>query len=47
MTFEDIDEHIERLRGGGTLTENEVKKLCDKVRSISNISMQAKMQPAA
>jgi hypothetical protein len=33
MTYEDIDEHIERLRGGGTLTENEVKNLCDKVGS--------------
>ena len=27
-----LDEQIERLRGGGTLTENEVKVLCDKVR---------------
>ena len=26
-----LDEQIERLRGGGTLTENEVKVLCDKV----------------
>lgn len=31
MTYEEIDEHIERLRGGGTLTENEVKNLCEKV----------------
>ena len=31
MTYEDIDEHIARLRGGGTLTENEVKNLCDRV----------------
>jgi hypothetical protein len=27
-----IDEHIERLREGNTLTENEVKALCEKVR---------------
>jgi hypothetical protein len=26
-----LDEQIERLRNGGTLTENEVKILCDKV----------------
>ena len=26
-----LDEQIERLRGGDTLTENEVKALCDKV----------------
>jgi hypothetical protein len=26
-----LDSQIERLRGGGTLTENEVKVLCDKV----------------
>jgi hypothetical protein len=26
-----LDEQIERLRGGGTLSENEVKALCDKV----------------
>lgn len=29
-----LDEQIERLRNGGTLTENEVKVLCDKVRSL-------------
>ena len=28
-----LDEQIGRLRGGGTLSENEVKVLCDKVRS--------------
>ena len=28
----DIDEQIDRLRAGGTLTENEVKALCEKVR---------------
>lgn len=26
-----LDEHIERLRGGNTLTENEVRALCDQV----------------
>lgn len=26
-----VEEHIERLREGNTLTENEVKALCDKV----------------
>ena len=26
-----IDEHIERVRAGGSLSENEVKELCDKV----------------
>ena len=26
-----LDEQIERLRTGGTLSENEVKVLCDKV----------------
>lgn len=31
-----LDEHIERLRGGDTLTEKEVKALCDKV-SQSNV----------
>ena len=31
--YGDIDEHIERLKGGGTLTENEVKNLCEKVRN--------------
>ena len=30
----DIDEHIDRLKNGGTLTENEVKNLCEKVRGI-------------
>ena len=30
-SYEDVDEHIERLRGGGTLTENEVKNLCERV----------------
>lgn len=29
--YGDIDEHIERLKNGGTLTEIEVKNLCEKV----------------
>jgi serine/threonine-protein phosphatase 2A catalytic subunit len=33
--YGDIDEHIDRLKNGGTLTENEVKNLCEKVREIS------------
>jgi hypothetical protein len=31
--YGDIDEHIDRLKSGGTLTENEVKNLCEKVRN--------------
>lgn len=31
---EQLDVHIERLREGNTLTENEVKALCEKVRSF-------------
>lgn len=27
-----LDEQIERLRGGGTLSENEVRALCETVR---------------
>lgn len=27
-----LDDHIERLRKGETLTENEVRALCEKVR---------------
>ena len=27
-----LDEQIERLRAGGTLSENEVRALCEKVR---------------
>ena len=27
-----LDEQIERLRGGSTLSENEVRALCEKVR---------------
>jgi serine/threonine-protein phosphatase 2A catalytic subunit len=26
-----LDEHIEKLRSGNTLTENEVRALCDQV----------------
>ena len=29
-----LDEQIERLREGGTFTENEVKVLCDKVSDV-------------
>ena len=31
--YGDIDEHIARLQNGGTLTENEVKNLCELVSS--------------
>lgn len=34
-----LDEQIERLRGGGTLTENEVKVLCDKVYNAREFNM--------
>lgn len=27
----EIEEHIQRLKDGGSLTENEVKNLCEKV----------------
>ena len=30
-----LDEQIERIRGGGALTENEVKVLCDKVNKTT------------
>lgn len=29
-----LDEQIERMKGGGTLSENEVKILCDRVSSV-------------
>jgi hypothetical protein len=32
LELSNLDEHIERLRAGDTLTENEVKALCEKVR---------------
>ena len=35
MDFTRLDEHIERLRAGDTLTENEIKALCDKVGSLT------------
>lgn len=35
----ELDEQIERLRKGGTLSENEVKALCEKV-SLLHFSMQ-------
>lgn len=34
---ESLDEHISRLREGNTLTENEVKALCEKVRAVLEI----------
>jgi len=34
-----LDEQIEKLRGGGTLSENEVRALCDKVRRIRTSSI--------
>jgi hypothetical protein len=33
MDYTKLDEHITALREGNTLTENEVKALCEKVRS--------------
>lgn len=30
-SIELLDEQIERMKGGGTLSENEVKILCDRV----------------
>jgi len=45
MSFEEIDEHIERLRGGGTLTENEVKRLCDKAKEI--LQTESNVQPVS
>jgi hypothetical protein len=35
--IDNLDEQIDRLRNGGTLTENEVKILCDKVSSTCMI----------
>jgi len=32
-----LDEQIGRLRSGGTLTENEVKVLCDKVSTSRGV----------
>jgi hypothetical protein len=32
MDYTKLDEHITALREGNTLTENEVKALCEKVR---------------
>eukprot|EP00984_Skeletonema_dohrnii_P004711 scaffold1658_cov104-Skeletonema_dohrnii-CCMP3373.AAC.1 len=32
-----LDSQIARLRSGGTLTENEVKVLCDKCRSLHTL----------
>jgi hypothetical protein len=43
MGYEDVDEHIDRLRNGGTLTENEVKNLCDKVSYAATYISQENM----
>ena len=40
-----IDDQIERLRAGGTLTENEVKDLCEKVRSSRERTGKDQAQP--
>ena len=32
-----LDEQIERLRGGDTLTENEVRALCDRVSWLLSV----------
>jgi len=29
-----VDEQIERVKGGGTLSENEIKELCEKVSKL-------------
>lgn len=34
VDLDKLDSHIEQLRKGNTLTENEVKALCEKVRSV-------------
>lgn len=34
-----LDEHIESLREGNTLTENEVKALCDQVGCVGNMDV--------
>jgi hypothetical protein len=34
MDYTTLDEHITALREGNTLTENQVKALCEKVRPI-------------
>jgi hypothetical protein len=33
-SIELLDEQIERMKGGGTLSENEVKILCDRVSAF-------------
>eukprot|EP00579_Thalassiosira_antarctica_P005693 CAMPEP_0201883004 /NCGR_PEP_ID=MMETSP0902-20130614/15090_1 /ASSEMBLY_ACC=CAM_ASM_000551 /TAXON_ID=420261 /ORGANISM="Thalassiosira antarctica, Strain CCMP982" /LENGTH=318 /DNA_ID=CAMNT_0048411701 /DNA_START=87 /DNA_END=1043 /DNA_ORIENTATION=+ len=40
-----LDEQIARLRGGGTLTENEVKVLCDKAKEI--LQEESNVQPVS
>ena len=34
LDIDALDSHIERLRKGETLTENEVRALCEKVRTV-------------
>jgi hypothetical protein len=34
-----LDEHIERLHGGNTLTENEVRALCEQVSERTNVPL--------
>mmetsp|Transcript_7637 Transcript_7637/g.10928 ORF Transcript_7637/g.10928 Transcript_7637/m.10928 type:complete len:125 (+) Transcript_7637:42-416(+) len=43
--YGDIDEQIERLRSGGTLTENEVKVLCEKAKEI--LQDESNVQPVS
>eukprot|EP00804_Cyclotella_cryptica_P012822 CCRYP_010575-RD/>CCRYP_010575-RD protein AED:0.43 eAED:0.43 QI:167/1/0.5/1/1/1/2/0/139 len=43
--IDQLDEQIERLRGGGTLTENEVKVLCDKAKEI--LREESNVQPVS
>ena len=42
LDLDTLDQHIERLRQGDTLTENEVRALCEKVRCNKNPSRQKK-----
>jgi len=37
-----LDGHIERLRNGETLTENEVRALCEKVRRNAPLTVEAR-----
>lgn len=40
-----LDEHIDSLREGNTLTENEVKALCEKVRTTQTTTSMADDDP--